>query len=137
MLDLKPRDPEENYIEVYLNEIKRYQQRINRVPEQSRVKLLELKAKQLFFVGELASEFARQYKMIYAARKQKYAEVYLETPKNKKEHAELAISHLRESEADYYGYWKRWQNAVDTLKEDINSTKWRLRQDIADGNRQG
>ncbi|WP_079479706.1 hypothetical protein [Halobacillus salinus] len=136
MLDVSPRDPEKDYLTTYLNEIKRYQARINQVPEQSKVQRIELKSKQLFFVGELAAEFARQYKMIYAARKQTYSEAYLKAEKYKKETAELAITSLREMEAEYYGYWKRWQNAVDTLKEDINAIKYRVRQDIADGNRQ-
>ena len=137
MLDVSPRDPEKDYLNIYLTEVKRYQAQINRVPEQMRVQRIELKTKQLFFVGELAAEFARQYKMIYAARKQAYAEAYLDADKHKKEKAELAITSLRETEAEYYGYWKRWQNAVDTLREDINAIKYRVRQDIADGNRQG
>ena len=137
MLDTSPRDSNRDYIAEYLNEIKRYQARIKRVPDQSKVKLIELKSQQLYFIGELAAEFARQYKEVYAARKQIYNETYLEADKYKSQHAELAVVEIRKTEADYFGNWKRWQNATDTVREEINSLKYRVRQDIADGNRQG
>ncbi|KHE73178.1 hypothetical protein LD39_00825 [Halobacillus sp. BBL2006] len=121
----------------YLTEIKRYQKAIDRVPDQMRVKLIELKSKQLYFIGELAAEFAGQYKEIYAARKQIYNEAYLEAEKYKQQKAELAVIELRKTEADYFRSWKRWQNATETVREEINSLKYRVRQDIADGNRQG
>lgn len=137
MLDTSPRDPHRDYIEEYSLEIRRYQARINNVPDQSKVKLIELKSKQLYFIGELAAEFARQYKEIYAARKQIYNDTYLKPGKFRAQRAESAIADLRKTEADYFGNWKRWQNATETVREEINSLKYRVRQDIADGNRQG
>ncbi|WP_083391504.1 hypothetical protein [Halobacillus karajensis] len=129
--------PEADYLQAYLDEVLRYQQRIERCHPEMRVRLIELKSKQLVFVGKLAAEFAEISKMTYATRKQVYTEAFFAAEKYKKEEAEKAVFEWRKQEAKDYGNWQRWKNAKDTLKEEINALKYHVKQDIADGSRQG
>ncbi|SDK47508.1 hypothetical protein [Sediminibacillus albus] len=126
---------QKDWIDEYVKEVIKYHKIIKRVPEESKVQLIDLKSKQLVFIGKLAGEFAEQYKTIYAARKQAFAEAYLAADKYKDAKAELAVVELRKAEAQAFGNWKRWQNALDTTREEINAIKYKVRLDFADGNR--
>ena len=134
-LDTQNRD-DRDWIDEYLREIIRYHRRIQKVPEEMHVQIIDLKSKQLVFIGKLAAEFAERYKMIRAAKMQEHAEVYLKTEKNKKQVADLAVSELRKEEAEAYGNWIRWKNAMESTKEEINALKYKVRLDFADGSRQ-
>lgn len=122
-----------NWIDRHLNEIIKYQNILNSIPEDSKVQRIEILSKQLVFIGKLAAEFSEQYKRIYAERKRVYAEAEIAAPKNKKAHAELAVTELRKEEAQAYGNMKRWGNGFDSTKEEINALKYHVKIDIEDG----
>jgi hypothetical protein len=117
----------------YLQELIKYNKALKQVPDESRVQRIELLSKQLVLIGKLAAEFAGKYKMIYAARKRLHAAAYIKAEKNKAAEAEIAVSYLRVEEADAYSDMKRWQNAFDSTKEEINALKYKVKIDIEDG----
>lgn len=123
-------------IDEHLNEILKYQQMINQLGDDMKIQRIELLSKQLVFIGRLASVFSEQYKRVYATRKRVHAEAYISATKNKAAQAELAIVDLREEEAEAYGNFKRWNNAFDSTKEEINALKYKVKIDIADGSSQ-
>lgn len=125
-------------IDAHLKEIIILQKQIDQVPEENKILLIDLLSKQMVFIGKLAGEFSEQYKRIYATRKRIYAEAEIEAPPPRQAHAELAVAHLREEEAEAYGNMKRWTNAFETTKERINALKYKVKIDIEDGSsRQG
>jgi hypothetical protein len=71
--------------------------------------------------------------LIYATRKRVHAEAYIHATKSKAAVAELAIVDWRKKEAEAYGSMKRWNNAFDSTKEEINALKYKVRIDIEDG----
>lgn len=117
----------------YLQELIKYNKALKQVPDESRVQRIELLSKQLVLIGKLAAEFSERYKLIYAARKRLHAEAYIKAEKNKTAEAELAVVFLREEEAEAYGNMKRWSNAFDSTKEEINALKYKVKIDIEDG----
>ncbi|SEB15857.1 hypothetical protein SAMN05421743_12154 [Thalassobacillus cyri] len=135
-LDIKNR-PDKDWVDEYLKEVIRYHRAIKAVPDSQEGRLIELKSKQLVFIGKLAGEFAYRYKSKRAERKQVQTETFFEAKKYKKEAAELAVVELRKEEAEEYGNWKRWENALTTTQEEINAIKYKVKLDFADGNRQG
>lgn len=124
---------DEKRLDDYLTEIKRYHQLIERVPEEDKVTRINLLSKQLVFIGRLASYFAEQNKRVYATRKRVYSETYLDATKHKAHVAELAVVDLREEEAEAYGNFKRWSNAFESTREEINALKYKVKIDFADG----
>lgn len=128
---------EKDWIDEYLQELLKYQHMLKRVPETNKVQRIEILSKQLVFIGKLAGEFSERYKKIYASRKRMHAEAYLAATKNKAAVAELAIMDLREEEAKAYGDMKRWNNAFESTREEINAIKYKVRIDIADGSSRG
>jgi hypothetical protein len=124
---------ERDWTEEHLQEIIKYQAKLNQTPVENRIKRVELLSKQLIFIGKLAAEFSERYKRVYATRKRVYAEAEIAAPKNKKAHAELAVIDLREEETKEYGNMKRWNNAFESTKEEINALKYHIKIDIEDG----
>lgn len=124
-------------IDEHLKEILFYQTQLNQLGDDMYIIRIELLSKQLVFVGRLASAFSEQYKRIYATRKRVYAEAEINSPPPRKAHAELAVSDLREEEAEAYGNYKRWSNAFESMREEIQALKYKVKIDIADGNSQG
>ncbi|GIN38391.1 hypothetical protein [Heyndrickxia oleronia] len=124
---------QKDWTEEYLQELMKYNRMLNSIPEESRVQRIEVLSKQLVLIGKLAAEFSERYKKIYATRKRVYAEAEIAAPKNKKAHAELAVIDLREEEATAYGNMKRWTNAFESTKEEINALKYKVRIDLEDG----
>lgn len=122
-----------NWVDKHLQEIIKYQKLINEIPEESKIERIETLSKMLVFIGKLAAEFSEQYKRIYATRKRVHAEAYIAATKNKAAEADLAVVGLREEEAEAYGDMKRWTNAFESTKEEINALKYRVRIDIEDG----
>jgi hypothetical protein len=124
----------QDWTETHLNEIIKYQKQLNVLPhdgmEMARIELL---SKMLVFIGKLSGEFSEQYKLVYARRKSVHAEAYIAATKNKAAEAELAVAELRKEEAQAYGNYKRWTNAFDSTREEINVLKYRIRIAIEDG----
>ncbi|MNW55706.1 hypothetical protein D3C74_333870 [compost metagenome] len=78
-------------------------------------------------LGRKAADAVREYKRIYAERKRVYAESYLASVKDKAQRAELAIVELRLQEADCEADKVRWDNAVKSNDQVINSLKYSLK----------
>lgn len=122
------------WIDKHLSEIINYQKQLDLLPandmEMARIEIL---SKMLVFIGKLSAEFSEQYKRVYANRKRVQAEAYIAAGRNKAQMAELAVIDLREEEAEAYGNMKRWSNAFESTKEEINALKYRLRISFEDG----
>jgi len=120
----------------HLNEIVRFRTEADALPEDNPSGLMqkiELLAKCMVYVGRLSSALDGEYKRVYALRKRTYAQAYIDAPKSKDAHAELAIVGLRESEAQAYEDSRRWRNALESLTEEIHSLKLKMRINFADG----
>ncbi|WP_169331766.1 hypothetical protein [Gracilibacillus halophilus] len=52
----------EKKIDLYIDEIKKYQKQINNLPDIDKVSRINLLSKQLTLIGILSSEYAKQYK---------------------------------------------------------------------------
>jgi hypothetical protein len=117
----------------YLKDLIKYNNQLKQVPEDNRIMRIELLSKQLVLIGKMAAEFSERYKMIYAERKRVHAKAYIDAEKNKAAEAELAVVYLRGEEAEAYGNMKRWSNAFESTKEEINAMKYRVKVDIEDG----
>ncbi|RDW17612.1 hypothetical protein CWR48_13935 [Oceanobacillus arenosus] len=126
----------EQQIDDHLNDILHYQKLINQLGDDMKIQRIELLSKQLVFIGKLAATFSENYKRVYATRKRVHAEAYISATKNKTAVAELAIVDLREEEAEAYGNMKRWNNAFESTKEEINAIKYKVKIDVADGSSQ-
>jgi hypothetical protein len=122
-----------DWTEDYLQELVKYNKALKQVPDESRVQRIEILSKQLVLIGKMAAEFSERYKMIYAERKRVHAQAYIDATKNKAAEAELAVVFLRGMEAEAYGSMKRWGNAFDSTKEEINALKYKVKIDIEDG----
>lgn len=121
----------------YLLELKKYQRMLEQVPGENKVIRIEILSKQLVFIGKLAAEFSERYKRLYATRKRVHAEAYIQATRNKAAVAELAVADLREEEAEAYGNMKRWNNAFESTREEINALKYKVKIDFADGSSRG
>jgi len=106
-----------DWIETNLKQIRLYQQQLNDLPEVCIVERIELLSKMLVYIGKLAGELSEEYKMTYAKRKRIHAETYLKAKKNKAVEAELAVTKIREEEAQAYGNMKRWANAFESTRK--------------------
>jgi hypothetical protein len=122
-----------NWIDTHIKQISLYQQQIKELPEVCVVERIELLSKMLVFIGKLAAELSEEYKMIYADRKRMYAEAYLKATRNKATEAELAVVGIRKEEAQAYGNMKRWGNAFESTREELNAHKYKLKVSIEDG----
>jgi hypothetical protein len=120
-------------IDEHLKHIIHYQSLINELGGNQKIERIELLSKQLVFIGRLASVFSENYKRIYAERKRIHAEAYINATDSKAARAELAVVKIRQNEAEAYGNFKRWTNAFDSTKEEINALKYQVRIDIEDG----
>jgi len=125
-------------IDTHLKEIIRYQKAIDQLGDDMLIQRIELLSKQLVFIGRLASTYSGYYKRVYAERKRAYAQAEIDSPPPRQAHAELAVTELREEESQAYEYYKRWNNAFDSTKEEINALKYKVRISMEDGsNNQG
>lgn len=122
-----------DWTEKYVQDLIACNNQLKEVHSENRVVRIELLSKQLVLIGKLAAEFSERYKKIYATRKRVHAEAYIAATKNKAAEAELAVIDLREEEAEAYGNMKRWANAFDSTKEEINALKYKVKIDIEDG----
>lgn len=88
---------------------------------------IELLSEIQIILGRKAADAVREYKRKYAERKRVYAEAYLAFTKDKAQRAELAIVELRLQEADAEADKVRWDNAVKSNEQVINSLKYSLK----------
>ncbi|MCK1982214.1 MULTISPECIES: hypothetical protein [Peribacillus] len=122
------------WIDKHLAEIMKYQKQLDYLPyDGMEIARIEILSKILVFIGKLSGEFSEQYKRIYATRKRVHAEAYLAATKSKTQMAELAVIDLREEEAVAYGNMKRWNNAFESTREEINALKYKVRISLEDG----
>jgi soluble cytochrome b562 len=131
-----------NWLESYLKEVDRYDHLISQITTResvvSNVEKIKLLSKKLVLIGEIAGEYSRQYKVVYAARKKAYNEEYLAASRHRAPTAELAVAELREIEASAYGNMKKYQNKFESTREEINAIKYSVKLSIEDGSsRQG
>ncbi|MED4234424.1 hypothetical protein [Priestia megaterium] len=124
---------QKDWVEEHLNEVLKYQQMLERTPDEMKVHRIEIMSKMLVFIGKLAATFSEEYKNIYADRKAAYAEAELAATRYKQAHAEIAVKELRKQEATAYGNMQRWRNAFESTKEEINALKYKVKIDIEDG----
>ncbi|MDR0128668.1 hypothetical protein [Priestia megaterium] len=124
---------QKDWVEEHLNEVLKYQQMLERTPDEMKVHRIEIMSKMLVFIGKLAATFSEEYKNVYADRKVAYAEAELAAEKYKQAHAEIAVKELRKQEATAYGNMQRWRNAFESTKEEINALKYKVKIDIEDG----
>jgi hypothetical protein len=125
--------PKKDWTEDYLQDLIKYNHQLKQVPDGNRIQRIEILSKQLVLIGKMAAEFSERYKMIYAERKRVHAQAYIDAEKNKAAEAELAVVFLRGVEAEAYGNMKRWSNAFESTKEEINALKYKVKIDIEDG----
>lgn len=99
---------------------------------QALMEKIRLLALCMVYVGRLSSHLDGLYKRVYAERKRAYAQAYIDAPRLREAHAELAIVELREMESQAYEDSRRWRNALDSLTEEIHSLKMKMRIDFAE-----
>lgn len=124
---------QKDWIEEYVKELMKYNTQLKQIPLENRIMRIEVLSKQLVLIGKMAAEFSERYKKIYATRKRIHAEAYIKAKSNKAAEAELAVIDIRLEEAEAYGNMKRWSNAFDSTKEEINALKYKVKIDIEDG----
>lgn len=122
-----------DWLKSHIDEIIRYQSILNDLPEEDYSERVYILSKMIVLIGKVSAELSEEYKKIYARRKQVHAEAYIAAKKNKQAEAELAVIELRQKEAEAYGDMKRWNNAFESTKEEINALKYKLRISMEDG----
>lgn len=123
-------------VKKHAQEITRLRQEADNLPDDVPHALMEkirLLALCMVHVGRLSSYLDGVYKRIYSERKRVHARAYIDAPRLREAHAELAVVELRKAEAQAYEDMRRWRNALDSLTEEIHSLKLKMRMDFADG----
>ena len=123
-------------IEQYIEDIERFKELSEGLPEDNPTALLQkidLLTKCLVLVGELSSECDRLYKRWHVHRDTEYAKAYIAAPKPKKENAELAITQVRQMEAESYGRMQKWRNELTTLTEMLHGLRLKMKVNFAEG----
>lgn len=123
-------------LDQYIVEINRFKKLASELAEDepaALIKKIEFLSKCHVLVGEVSAEYDRRYKLIHVKRDQDYAKAYIDAPRPKKEHAELATMKIRNLEAEYYGLMMKYRNDFESLQELIHYLKLRMKVDFADG----
>jgi hypothetical protein len=94
---------------------------------------IEQLTKCLVLVGDLSSECDRLYKRLHVHRDTEYAKTYIATDRPKKENAELAITNVRQMEADSYGRMQKWRNELVTMTETLHALRLKMKVHFAEG----
>jgi hypothetical protein len=66
-------------------------------------------------------------------RDTEYAKAYIATDRPKKENAELAITNVRQMEADSYGRMQKWRNELVTMTETLHALRLKMKVHFAEG----
>jgi len=120
----------------YISEIDGYKEMAYELSEDNPAALLkkiEILSKCLVLVGDVSAECDRQYKLIHVKRDMDYAKAYIESPRPKKEMAELATFEIRKVEAEAYGRMQKYRNEFDSMTETIHALKLKMKVNFADG----
>lgn len=122
----------------YLSEIERYKELTKELSEDNPAALLkkiELLSKCLVLLGDVSSEYDRQYKIIHVHRDIEYSRAMVDpkTPRPKKEHAELIVAQLKVDEAEAYGTMYKYRNEFESMKETIHMLKLKMKVNFSDG----
>jgi hypothetical protein len=123
-------------IDQYISEIDRYKELAENLPDDNPAALLqkiELLTKCLVLVGDLSSECDRLYKRWHVHRDTEYAKAYIAADRPKKENAELAITQVRQLEAESYGRMQKWRNELVTMTETLHALRLKMRVNFAEG----
>src|SRR5690606_5645865 len=113
-------------VDKHIAEIMRLRKEADELPDDVPHALMEkirLLAHCMVYVGRLSSHLDGQSKRIYAARKRMHARAYIDAPRLRDAHAELAVEDMRETEAQAYEDMHRWRNAFESMKEEIHALK--------------
>ena len=124
-------------VDRHITEITRLRREADKLPLDvpgALIQRIELLAKCLVYIGRLSSVLDGDYKRVYAKRKYEFALAVTKATKDKQAHAEIAVTELRQQEAESYEIMNRWRNAFTSTTEEIHSLKMRMRMDVADGN---
>lgn len=123
-------------LDLYMREIEAYKQAAaeittldNPAALQEKIELLVMAMK---LIGEVAAEWARQYRRMHVLRKRRYAEAYKVARAPKALNADLEVSDLEELEAEAYAEMHKYRNAFDSTQEEIHALKQRMRVYFAD-----
>ena len=122
-------------IDKHIAEITRLRSEADALPDdvpQALMEKIRLLALCMVYVGRLSSFLDGEYKRIYAERKRVHAQAYIDAPRQREAHAELAVVELRLEEAKAYEAMRRWRNALDSLTEEIHALKMKMRIDFAE-----
>ncbi len=123
-------------IERYIADIDRFKELAENLPEDNPAALLqkiELLTKCLVLVGDLSAECDRLYKRWHVHRDTEYAKAYIKADRPKKENAELAITEIRQMEAESYGRMQKWRNEFDSMTETLHGLRLKMRVNFAEG----
>jgi hypothetical protein len=123
-------------LDAHITEITRLRREADKLPLDvpgALIQRIELLAKCLVFIGRVSSVLDGDYKRVYAKRKYEFALAVTNATKDKQAHAEIAVTELRQAEAESYELMNRWRNAFTSTTEEIHSLKMRMRMDVADG----
>lgn len=123
-------------IDTYVAEIDRFKDLAADLPEDNPAVLLkkiELLTNCLVLVGDLSSECDRLYKRWHVHRDTEYAKAYITADRPKKENAELAITQVRQMEAESYGRMQKWRNELVTMTETLHGLRLKMKVNFAEG----
>jgi hypothetical protein len=123
-------------VDQYIADIDRFKELAENLQEDNPAALLqkiELLTRCLVLVGDLSSECDRLYKRWHVHRDTEYAKAYITADRPKKEHAELAITEIRQMEAESYGRMQKWRNDFDSLTETVHGLRLKMKVNFNDG----
>lgn len=120
----------------YIAEIAQYKEWAEGLSEDNPgalLKKIDLLTKCHSLIGELSSECDRLFKRWHVYRDTEYAKEYLKADRPKKENAELAITEIRQQEAEAYGRMQKWRNELVTMTETLHGLRLKMKVNFADG----
>jgi hypothetical protein len=123
-------------IDQYIADIDRFKELVENLVEDNPAALLqkiELLTRCLVLVGDLSSECDRLYKRWHVHRDTEYAKAYIKAVRPKKENAELAITQVRQMEAESYGRMQKWRNELLTMTETVHGLRLKMKVNFNDG----
>ncbi|WP_052476317.1 hypothetical protein [Cohnella kolymensis] len=123
-------------LDQYISEIDRYKELAVELQEDNPAALLrkiEILTKCLVLIGDLSSECDRLYKRMHVHRDTEYAKAYIKADRPKKENAELAITKIRQMEAESYGRMQKWRNEFDSMTETLHGLRLKMKVNFAEG----
>lgn len=100
------------------------------------IKKLELLVEAHQLLGDVAAECYLRYKTLDVDRKRVYWDAYENAKGNKQMAADRGAHETKMRAANYAGLARKYQNELESTKEEIHALKLKQRVNIADGNDQ-